>query len=143
MKRFITFSVLFALVVLAAPVLILAAKVGQPAPDFTGTASDNKSYHLTDYRGKFVVLEWHNNGCPYTQKHYKSGNMQQLQKKWTAQGVAWFTIISSAPDKQGYMTANQENDYLVKMQAAPTAALLDTTGTVGHLYDAKTTPQMV
>ena len=85
MRRFIIFSIFFALVALESPLLILAAKVGQPAPDFTGTASNNQTYHLADYRGKFVVLEWHNNGCPYTQKHYKSGNMQKLQKQWTAQ----------------------------------------------------------
>ncbi len=140
MKRFVIFSVLFLLGVLAAPLLILAAKVGQPAPDFTGTASNNQTYHLADYHGKFVVLEWHNNGCPYTQKHYMSGNMQKLQKQWTAQGVVWFTIISSAPGKQGYMDANGENNYISKMGAAPTAALLDPTGTIGHSYDAKTTP---
>ena len=143
MKRLITFSALFVLAVLAAPRLILAAKVGQPALDFTGTGSNNQTYHLSDYHGKFVVLEWHNNGCPYTQKHYMSGNMQKLQKQWTAQGVVWFTIISSAPGKQGYIDANGENSYMAKMGAAPTAALLDPTGAIGHLYYAKTTPQMI
>jgi peroxiredoxin len=120
-----------------------AAKVGQPAPEFTTTASNGKTVRLSDYRGKYVVIEWHNNGCPYVQKHYNSGNMQRLQKQWTGRGVVWFSIISSAPGKQGYVTASEENDYLVKMQAAPTAALLDPTGTIGHLYDAKTSPQMV
>jgi peroxiredoxin len=129
--------------VLAMPLLILAAKVGAPAPDFTATGSDGKAYHLADYRGKFVVLEWHNNGCPYTQKHYESGNMQRLQKEWTGKGVVWFTVISSAPGTQGYVTADQENAYVEKMRAAPTAVLLDSNGEVGHLYDAKTTPQMV
>jgi peroxiredoxin len=133
----------FALLLLAAPLLYSAVKVGQQAPDFTGTASDGKSYHLADYRGKFVVLEWHNNGCPYTQKHYKSGNMQKLQKQWTAQGVVWFTVLSSAPGKQGYVNASDENNYMAKVGAAPTAALLDPTGAVGRLYDAKTTPQMI
>jgi peroxiredoxin len=126
-----------------AQIAMSAAKVGQPAPDFSGTASDGKSYHLADYRGKFVVLEWHNNGCPYTRKHYNSGNMQNLQKQWTARGVVWFTVISSAPGKQGYVNANDENTYMSKMGAAPTAALLDPTGSIGHLYDAKTTPQMI
>src|SRR5260221_12090929 len=143
MKRFIFFSVLFALVVLATPILVSAAKVGQSAPDFTVTASNNQTYHLADYRGKFVVLEWHNNGCHYTRKHYESGNMQKLQKQWTSQGVVWFTIISSAPGKQGYVDANGENTYITKMGAAPTAALLDPAGTIGHFYDAKTTPQMI
>jgi hypothetical protein len=76
-------------------------------------------------------------------KHYKSGNMQRLQKQWTGQSVVWFTIISSAPGNQGYVTASEENEYLTKMHAAPTAALLDPSGEIGHLYDAKTSPQMV
>jgi hypothetical protein len=90
-----------------------------------------------------VVLEWHNNGCPYVGKHYKSGNMQRLQKEWTGRGVVWFTVLSSAQGKQGYVTASEENEYLSKMQAAPTAALLDPSGQVGHLYEAKTSPQMI
>ena len=143
MKRFVVFLALTVLVALATPLLVLAAKVGQPAPDFTGAASNNRTYHLADYHRKFVVLEWHNNGCPYTQKHYVSGNMQKLQKQWTAQSVIWFTIISSAPGKQGYVDANGENNYIAKMGAAPTAALLDPTGAIGHAYDAKTTPQMI
>lgn len=143
MKRaFVQVSICI-LLLAAAQIAMSAAKIGQPAPDFSGTASDSKSYHLADYRGKFVVLEWHNNGCPYTRKHYNSGNMQNLQKQWTARGVVWFTVISSAPGKQGYVNANDENTYMSKMGAAPTAALLDPTGAIGHLYDAKTTPQMI
>src|ERR1700685_4363681 len=109
MRRSILYVMLFVLGVLTAPQIASAAKVGQAAPDFTATGSNGKTYHLADFRGKFVVLEWHNNGCPYTQKHYRSGNMQQLQKQWTAKGVAWFTVLSSAQGKQGYMTASQEN----------------------------------
>ena len=143
MKRSSIYGITFTLLLIAPQLALSAAKVGQSAPDFTGSASDGKSYHLADYRGKFVVLEWHNNGCPYTQKHYNSGNMQRLQKEWTAKGVMWFTIISSAPGKQGYVNADAENTYMTKMGAAPTAALLDPTGAIGHLYDAKTTPQMI
>ena len=143
MKR-TSFSVMiFAAALLAIPLMMCAAKVGDSAPNFSATGSDGKTYRLADYRGKFVVLEWHNNGCPYTQKHYDSGNMQRLQKEWTERGVVWFTVISSAPGKQGFVTADQENTYKQKMQAAPTAALLDPSGEVGHLYEAKTTPQMV
>ncbi len=142
MKRS-TLYLMFLALVMFAPLLIGAARIGEPAPDFTATASNGKTIRLSDYRGKFVVLEWHNNGCPYVRKHYHSGNMQRLQKQWTARGVVWFTIISSAPDKQGYVTASEENDYLARMQAAPTAALLDPTGEIGHLYGAKTSPQMV
>jgi hypothetical protein len=97
---------------------------------------------LSEYRGKYVVLEWHNQGCPYTRKHYASGNMQNLQKQWTGKGVVWFTVISSAPGQQGYVTATQENDYLAQIHAAPSGVLLDPDGRLGHLYNAKTTPQM-
>jgi len=143
MKRSPRFPILIALMICAVPLLMASPKVGETAPDFTAAASNGKSFHLADYRGKYVVLEWHNNGCPYVGKHYKSGNMQRLQKQWIGRGVVWFTIISSAPGKQGYVTAGEENDYLAKMQAAPTAALLDPEGEIGHLYDAKTSPQMV
>ena len=142
MKRS-TLNLMLVALLLCIASLISAAKVGDGAPDFTTTASNGKTLHLSDYRGKYVVLEWHNNGCPYVGKHYKSGNMQRLQKQWTSQGVIWFTILSSAPGNQGYVTASEENDYLAKMQAAPTAALLDPSGQIGHLYDAKTSPQMV
>jgi hypothetical protein len=125
------------------PALWAAAKIGEAAPDFTGTTSSGKTVKLSDYRGKYVVLEWHNNGCPYVGKHYNSGNMQKLQKEWTAKGVVWFTVLSSGPGKQGYVTPNEENDYLAKMKAAPTAALLDPSGEIGHAFDAKTSPQMV
>jgi peroxiredoxin len=119
-----------------------AARVGEKAPDFTATDSNGVSHALSQYAGKYVVLEWHNNGCPYVRKQYNSGNMQKLQKEWTARGVVWLTVISSAPGMQGYVTAAQENAYLKQMNAAPTAALLDPTGKLGHLYDAKTSPQM-
>jgi peroxiredoxin len=120
----------------------LAVKIGDQAPDFTGTDSHGQTHKLSDYRGKFVVLEWHNNGCPFTKKHYESGNMQRLQKEWTDKGVVWFTVISSSPGSQGYVTADQENAYMEKMHAVPTAALLDPKGDIGHLYGAKTTPHM-
>jgi peroxiredoxin len=119
-----------------------AVKVGDPAPDFTGTDSHGQSHKLSDYRGKFVVLEWHNNGCPFTKKHYESGNMQRLQKEWTGKGVVWFTVISSSPGTQGYVTADEENAYLGKMHAVPSAAILDANGAIGHAYGAKTTPHM-
>jgi AhpC/TSA family len=143
MKRFAMVFISAALLFLVTPLLFSAPKIGELAPDFSATASNGKTYHLADFRGKFVVLEWHNNGCPYTRKHYESGNMQRLQKEWTAKGVVWFTVISSAPGTQGFMTADAENAYMGKMNAAPTAALLDASGDLGHLYDAKTTPQIV
>jgi len=143
MKRSTLLRLLVVLMLCVVPALIAAAQVGAAAPEFTAAASNGKTVRLADYRGKYVVLEWHNNGCPYVGKHYNSGNMQRLQKQWTSKGVVWFTILSSAPGKQGYVSASEENDYLTKKQAAPTAALLDPTGEIGHLYDAKTSPQMV
>ena len=127
------------------PIISPAAeiRVGTPAPNLTATDSRGQNETLSSFKGKWVVLEWHNNGCPYTKKHYDSGNMQSLQKEWTAKGVVWFTVISSAPGQQGYVTASEENSYMAKMHATPTAALLDPDGKLGHLYDAKTTPQMV
>ncbi len=86
-----------------------------------------------------MVLEWHNHNCPFTKKHYSSGNMQGLQKEWTAKGVVWFTVISSAPGAQGYVTADQENAYLGQVHAAPSAVLLDADGKLGHMYGARTT----
>lgn len=132
-------AVLLLLLVLSG---LAAVRAGETAPDFTAQDSFGRQHTLRQYQGKFVVLEWHNQGCPYTQKHYHSGNMQKLQKYWTGKGVVWFTVISSAPGQQGYVTPEQENEYLKKMGAAPTAVLMDPSGDLGHLYGAKTTPQM-
>jgi peroxiredoxin len=119
------------------------ARVGAPAPAFTATDSRGQTESLAQFRGKYVVLEWHNQGCPYTRKHYVSGNMQALQKEWTAKGVAWFTVISSARGEQGYVTPDQENSYLTQMHAVPTAVLMDPEAKIARLYSAKTTPQMI
>ena len=128
--------------ILLAVTSAFAVKIGDPAPGFTAVDSNGKPQSLAEYKGKFVVLEWHNQGCPYTKKHYESGNMQRLQKEWTAKGVVWLTVISSAPGTQGFVTPTQENNYLKTMNAVPTAAILDPGGTLGHLYAAKTTPHM-
>jgi peroxiredoxin len=120
----------------------LAAKPGDAAPDFKGTDSNGKSQTLSQYKGKWVVLEWANEGCPYEQKHYNSGNMERLQKQWTSKGVVWLSVLSSAPGQQGYVTPAEENAYLARMHAAPTAAILDGSGTIGRLYGAKTTPHL-
>lgn len=135
--------VMFILACMLLQVMAFAVRVGEAAPEFTGVDGNGKMHKLSDYKGKFVVLEWHNNGCPYTIKHYVSHNMQGLQKHWTDVGVVWFTIISSAPGQQGHVTAAEENAYMKKMGATPTAALLDPKGEIGHLYSAKTTPQMI
>jgi peroxiredoxin len=129
-----------ALATLAIPALAVAP--GTPAPDFKGTDSNGVQHSLSDYRGKYVVLEWANKGCPYDQKHYLSGSMENLQKEWTAKGVVWLSVISSAPGEQGYVTPAEENNYIKTMHVASTAVLLDPTSTIARLYEAKTTPHM-
>ena len=135
-----------ALITMAAIAVTLLAmadpQAGQQAPDFTATDSNGHAQKLSDYHGKFVVLEWTNSGCPFTKKHYDSGNMQKLQKEWTAKGVVWLTVLSSAPGKQGFKTAAEENAYVQQVGASPTAVLLDPNGQLGHLYGAKTTPHI-
>ncbi|HEY0161138.1 MAG TPA: thioredoxin family protein [Edaphobacter sp.] len=115
---------------------------GSQAPDFKGTDSNGVAHTLAQYRGKYVVLEWANQGCPFDQKHYLSGNMSALQKQWTDKGVVWLSVISSAPGEQGNVSPTEENQYLKKVKASPTAALLDPEGMIGKLYQAKTTPHM-
>ena len=120
----------------------IAVAPGTLAPDFKGTDSNGVEHSLSQYRGKYVVLEWANKGCPYDQKHYLSGSMENLQKEWTAKGVVWLSVISSAPGTQGYVTPPEENDYIKSMHVASTAVLLDPTGAIARLYEAKTTPHM-
>ncbi len=142
MKKRVLLPIAIAFAVIIAFSTAWAARVGDHAPDFTATDSNGKVHQFSDYQGKFVVLEWTNQGCPYTQKQYNSGNMQRLQQEWRGRGVVWLTVVSSAPGKQGYVTGPEENEYLQKLHASPSAVLLDPTGAIGHLYDAKTTPHM-
>src|SRR5580692_1612027 len=90
----------------AAPQFGPAPQIGQPAPDFTAVDSKGNPVHLGDYHGKTVVLEWTNADCPYTRKHYTSGNMQSMQGLAQQNGVVWLTVISSAPGKQGYVNGS-------------------------------------
>ena len=119
-----------------------APEIGKPAPDFSAVDSNGKSVKLSDYRGKTVVLEWTNDGCPYVKKHYSSNNMQSLQKEAAQKGIVWLTIISSARGAQGYLTGDEANTLTETRGAAPAAVILDPEGTLGHLYDARTTPHM-
>jgi peroxiredoxin len=119
------------------------AKAGAPAPSFSAPDIAGKTVRLGDYAGKIVVLEWTNDGCPFVGKHYDSGNMQSLQKRYTAQGMVWLTIASSAPGEQGYVTPAQAKADLARWGAAPSDFLLDPEGIVGHLYEARATPHMV
>jgi len=116
--------------------------VGQLAPVFSAVDSNGATRSLAQFKGKTVVLEWTNNGCPYTRKHYESGNMQRLQQEATASGVVWLSVISSAPGKEGYVTGSEANDLTASRFAHPSAVLLDPTGVVGRAYEAQTTPHM-
>jgi peroxiredoxin len=120
----------------------LAVAVGSAAPLFTAQGLDSAQLNLADYKGKYVVLEWHNQGCPYVRKHYDSGNMQKLQQAWSKKGVVWLSVISSAEGKEGYVTNAQEKAYLKEKKADPSNVIFDAKGVVGRLYEAKTTPHM-
>lgn len=111
------------------------------APAFTLVDAEGAQRSLADFRGKTVVLEWTNEGCPYVQKHY-TGAMQALQREAVADGVVWLTIVSSAPGTQGYVEGETARAFKAKHEAAYTHLLLDPTGEVGKLYGAKTTPDM-
>jgi hypothetical protein len=117
-------------------------QIGRPAPEFAAKDSKGASRHLSEFRGKTVVLEWTNADCPYTRKHYASGNMQSVQSLAQKNGLIWLTIISSAPGKQGYVNGPAADALTQSRGAVPTAVLLDPAGTVGRLYHARTTPHM-
>jgi peroxiredoxin len=115
---------------------------GQPAPAFALTDLAGKLVQLADFRGRYVVLEWTNPSCPFVQKHYMSGNMQSLQKRYTGQGVAWLVVNSTAASHAEFVSPAQQAAWLGKQGAAPTAAMLDPDGKVGRVYGARTTPHM-
>lgn len=116
--------------------------LGKKAPDFKLTNQVGEEIELKAYKGKLVVLEWLNHGCPFVKKHYNSGNMQKLQKKYTGKDVVWLSIISSAEGKQGHSTREQAAEEKKSKGSAASMVLLDTKGEAGKKYDAKTTPHM-
>jgi len=142
--RHLLFTVFVAAMVAAVlPIPASAAvQVNQAAPDFTLPSADGATHSLSDFRGKVVVLEWLNYGCPFVQKHYDSGNMQALQKRYTGEDVVWLSINSSAPGKQGHSSPAEAAELTAEHDAAPTAVLLDPDGEVGKMYGARTTPHM-
>jgi peroxiredoxin len=123
------------------PVAFAAAVVGQPAPAFTATDLAGKPVSLADFKGKTVILEWHNFGCPFVQKHYRSNNMQALQKKYGSDAV-WLTINSTHTGHQDYQSPAVLTKELGKFGATPTRFLMDESGAVGRAYGAKVTPHM-
>ena len=119
-----------------------AASAGQIAPDFSVTDSTGKAVHLSDYKGKFVVLEWTNPECPFVRKHYDSANMPTLQKEWGAKDVVWLSVNSTNQSSFEYKTGAQMNSWMKAQGAAPKAVLVDSDSATGRKYAAKTTPHM-
>ncbi len=119
-----------------------APEIGKPAPGFKLPDTRGAEHSLAQYRGKWVVLEWLNYGCPYVKKLYNSGNIPGQQQKWRDRGVVWLAVVSSAPGEQGHYGPAAMNVESKKMGSNASAVLLDPAGTVGRTYDAKTTPHM-
>ncbi len=142
MKTVFSYLLLVASSLLLTSQLQAAAETGAKAPDFTLTSAQGNTHSLSDFKGKFVVLEWVNHQCPFVVKHYSTGNMQALQKKYTGKDVVWLSICSSAEGKQGYMSPEAILEATGKAGAASTAYLIDADGTVGKAYGAKRTPEM-
>jgi peroxiredoxin len=130
------------LLALAAGAACAAPAVGQPAPASTGTDTSGKAVSLADYKGKHVVLEWVNPGCPFVVKHYNSANMQGTQKDATSKGVVWLAISSTAPEAGDYRKPADLASWMQGHKAAATATLMDDDGKVGRAYGARTTPHM-
>ena len=126
------------------PAMSFAASpdLGKPAPLFTAVDSNGKSWSLADLKGKVVVIETTNDGCPYVRKHYSARNMQDQQREAAAQGVVWLTSASSAKGEQGYVTAAQANDLTKSRDAAPAAVMLDPQSKIARAYGATVTPHM-
>jgi len=138
MKKLLALSILS----FAATGAFAQAVVGQPAPNFTATDTSGKTVSLADFKGKHVVLEWVNPGCPYVVKHYGSQNMQGTQKEATAKGVVWLAVNSTSQDASDYKAPAAMAQWMAGQKAAATATLMDADGKVGRAYGARTTPHM-
>lgn len=142
MSKFLAYSLAAIVLVFATLPVNAAVEIGKPAPEIEATDTNGNAFKLSDHKGKIVVLEWTNNECPFVKKHYDSGNMQATQKAAAEKGVAWISIVSSAPGKQGHVDAQEANKIVTDAGATVTAKLLDEAGTIGKAYDARTTPHM-
>jgi peroxiredoxin len=138
MKLPSAFAIAFSIASTAA---FAAAPPGSPAPPFTATDINGNAVSLADYKGRTVVLEWHNFGCPFVQKHYRSGNMQALQAKYGAD-VAWLSVNSTSRASSDYTEPAKLSAQLRGFHAVPAKYLMDDSGSVGTAYGAKTTPHM-
>jgi peroxiredoxin len=131
-----------ALAAFSAGALASSAVVGQPAPAFSAKDTTGRSVALADFKGKHVVLEWVNPGCPYVRKHYDAKNMQATQKGATDKGVVWLAVNSTAPEYGDYLAPGKMAAWMKDQGAAATATLMDEDGKVGRAYGARTTPHM-
>ena len=112
------------------------------APSFQLMNQNGENIELDSFKGKKIILEWTNHDCPFVQRHYETSNMQSLQEKYTEEGVVWLSIISSAEGKQGYVSPDEAIELTNSRGAKPSHVLFDTSGKVGKMYKAKTTPHM-
>ncbi len=135
-------SAVILLLAFSAVLFAQKAEIDKTAPGFTLKDSNGKEHSLSDFKGKYVVLEWINFECPFVKKHYNSKNMQNLQKEYTGKDVVWLAVCSSAPGKQGNFDNAEINERLKDHDANLTAYLIDESGDVGRAYGAKTTPHM-
>ena len=139
MKQFL----MLCAVVIAAPMLAFAnVEIGKVAPDFTAKDTKGETVTLSALKDDLVVLEWTNHDCPFVKKFYSQGDMQAIQKDYTAKGVKWVRIISSAPGKQGHVSDQEANEIATKKGAMATHTIRDESGEIGRLFGAKTTPHM-
>ena len=134
--------VLIATALACAAASVLAGTVGQPAPAFTAVDTAGKTVSLADFKGKHVVLEWVNPGCPFVVKHYDSSNMQRIQKEAAGKGVVWLAVNSTAPEAKDFMAPAALSKWMQGHKATATATLMDADGKVGKAYGARTTPHM-
>src|SRR5213078_3749146 len=139
-------KLLTALLTIVASTALIAADspaVGTNAPDFSLTDSKGKTQSVSQYKGKYVVLEWFNPECPFVKKHYGGDNMQKLQAEYTSKGVVWLTIDSNAPGSEGNITPEQAQKIMASWKTKQTALVLDPESKIAKLYGAKNTPNMV
>ena len=129
-------------ILFAVNVAFAAAVVGQKAPEISLIDTAGKTVKLSDFKGKYVVLEWNNPGCPFVRKHYNTANMQTLQKEAAGKSIVWLAVNSTEKSHQDYMTPAVLGKWMVDQKAAPTATLMDEVGDAGKAYGARTTPHM-
>ena len=141
MKHLIAWTLL-TILAFCPPTAFANVASGQSAPEFTLTDIQGKPQKLSTYKGRYVVLEWFNSECPFVQKHYESGNMQSLQKRYGDKGVVWLTINSTRADSSNYRDPARSQQIVKDWKINSAALMLDTDGTVGHTYGARTTPHL-